>query len=170
MTNHRHTALIGLGSNASWHGRCAESVVRGAFETLHMLMKKAVLSPLYDSPAWPDPAAPAYVNAVAEVQTTLTPSELLAALQAMEAAFGRVRSDDPSARYAPRTLDLDILSYGSEVVESAALTLPHPRMAERDFVLMPLHDLMPDWQHPVLGQTAQELLAGLPSTSASRRC
>ncbi|MEM9810865.1 MAG: 2-amino-4-hydroxy-6-hydroxymethyldihydropteridine diphosphokinase [Pseudomonadota bacterium] len=95
---------------------------------------------------------------------------MLAALQAMEAAFGRVRSDDPSARYAPRTLDLDILSYGSEVVESAALTLPHPRMAERDFVLMPLHDLMPDWQHPVLGQTAQELLAGLPSTSASRRC
>ena len=169
MTNHRCIALIALGSSKFWQGQPPESTVQKAFATLQAITEEAVLSPLYDSPAWPDPTGPSYVNAVAQVRTTWAPQPLLAAMQAVEAAFGRVRSDDPKQRYASRTLDIDILSYNNLVLESETLTLPHPRMAERDFVLLPLSDLAPAWCHPVLGSTAQELLRSLPSTSATRR-
>lgn len=98
----------------------------------------ASLSALYASPPW-QADGPDYVNAVMGIETTLTPPHLLEALQAVEIAGGRVRS----YINAPRTLDLDILLYGSASISSRQLTVPHPRMWERAFVVLPLRDVAP---------------------------
>jgi 2-amino-4-hydroxy-6-hydroxymethyldihydropteridine diphosphokinase len=103
-----------------------------------------------------DATGPDYVNAVAEVRTTLSAPDLLAALQRIEAAHGRTRPF-PNA---PRTLDLDLLLHGDAVVVSPALTLPHPRMHQRAFVLVPLAELAPDAAIPGAGPVA-DLLAGV---------
>ena len=163
------TALIGLGCNKPWLGKSPESVVRSAAESLTALGKTVILSPLYDSPAWPDPAAPAYVNAAASFETTLSAEAVLHGLQAIEAAFGRVRSDKPEERYAPRTLDLDLLALGEVREETAILTLPHHALDVRDFVLLPLRDIAPEWRHPVRGKTASEMLSECPEITAKRR-
>jgi len=169
VTNTTRTALIGLGCNKPWLGRSPESVVRSAAQSLTALGKTVILSPLYDSPAWPDPTAPAYVNAAASLETTLSAKALLHGLQAIEAAFGRVRSDQPEERYAPRTLDLDLLALGEEQEETAFLTLPHHALGVRDFVLLPLADIAPDWRHPACGKTASEMLTACPEITAKRR-
>jgi len=121
-------------------------------------------SSFYETPAWPDPRQPAYVNAVAIVETMLQPVELLTLLHAVETDFGRLRS----APNAPRTLDLDLLDYGGRVAVDG-VTLPHPRMTERSFVLVPLAEIAPDWRHPVTGAGLDELMAGLPDREAPRR-
>ena len=118
-------------------------------------VRVARLSRLYDSPAWPDPAEPRFVNGVAEVETTLTPGELMARLHEVEARFGRVRG----RRNAPRTLDLDLIDYDGRISEAdAAPILPHPRAHERAFVLAPLLDLAPGWLPPVSGASGAALL------------
>jgi 2-amino-4-hydroxy-6-hydroxymethyldihydropteridine diphosphokinase len=103
--------------------------------------------------AWPDPAEPPYVNAVALVQTQLAPAGVLQALQAIEAEFGRVRG----RRNAPRALDLDLIAHGRQVLAGPELTLPHPRAADRKFVMGPLAEIAPGWRHPVSGATAAAL-------------
>ena len=115
------------------------------------------------SQAWPDPADPPFLNGVVRVRTAHDPHALMAALGRIEEAFGRTRG----ARNAPRTLDLDLIAYGREQGGSGGLILPHPRAAERLFVMGPLAEIVPGWVHPVLGETAEALAkAALVGTDA----
>ena len=117
-------------------------------------------SRFFRSPAWPDPADPPFVNAVAEVESSLTPQTLLALLHEVEAALGRRRTR-PNA---PRPIDLDLLDYNGIVrTGGTGPVLPHPRLAERAFVLLPLAEIAPDWRHPVSGRSLAALVAGLPA-------
>jgi 2-amino-4-hydroxy-6-hydroxymethyldihydropteridine diphosphokinase len=109
-------------------------------------------SRLWRSAAWPDASDPPYLNAVALVATALGPEPLLEVLHRLEARFGRRRT----STNAPRTLDLDLIAYGREV-RAGPVVLPHPRAAERRFVMGPLAELLPHWRHPVSGRTARSL-------------
>jgi 2-amino-4-hydroxy-6-hydroxymethyldihydropteridine diphosphokinase len=122
------------------------------------------VSSFYQTPAWPDPSQPPYVNAVARVATRLQPAELLALLHDVEDGFGRLRG----AANASRTLDLDLLDYDGRIMASGVV-LPHPRMAERGFVLVPLAEIAPGWLHPLTRQGAGELLAALPDREAAKK-
>ena len=105
------------------------------------------------SAAWPDPNEPEYRNGVAFVETTMPPEAVLEALSSIEQAFDRKRI----ARNAPRTLDLDLIAHGREVIDRPGLVVPHPRAHERRFVMGPIAELAPGWVHPVLGRTAADL-------------
>ncbi|HKY19083.1 MAG TPA: 2-amino-4-hydroxy-6-hydroxymethyldihydropteridine diphosphokinase [Rhizomicrobium sp.] len=122
------------------------------------------VSSFYESPAWPDPSQPVFINAVAAVQTPLQPVELLALLHAVETEFGRLRS----VPNAPRSLDIDLLDYDGQVMAQGPI-LPHPRIAERTFVLVPLAEVAPRWKHPVTGKAVTELLAALPGSQETVR-
>lgn len=129
-------AWIGLGANLG----DVRAALRAAVQAMAALPGTRVLrvSSLYRS-APVDAGGPDYLNAVAELETTLAPLDLLHALQAIEQAAGRERP----YRNAPRTLDLDLLLYGAKQLDGAELTVPHPRMGERAFVLLPLAELAP---------------------------
>ena len=131
-------AYVGLGANLGDPVR----QIGLAFNELDALpgTRLSARSPLYRSAPLGYEAQPDFVNAVAELRTSLRAGELLAALLEIEDRHGRERSFQD----APRTLDLDLLLYGDEVLESERLTLPHPRLHERAFVLRPLLDLVPD--------------------------
>jgi 2-amino-4-hydroxy-6-hydroxymethyldihydropteridine diphosphokinase len=119
----------------------------------------------YESAPVPPSDQPWYVNGVMEVKTSLDPEALLSLLHEVEVEFGRVRRE-PNA---PRTLDLDLIAYGELIREGGPPPLlPHPRMADRAFVLLPLAEIQPDWRHPILGRTAAELAASLPKGQAIR--
>ncbi len=107
------------------------------------------------SQAWPDPTDPPFLNGAVLVRTEHDPHALMAALGRIEDAFGRRRS----VRNAPRTLDLDLIAYGRSSGDLEGLILPHPRAAERRFVMGPLAEIAPDWRHPTGGRTARELAA-----------
>lgn len=119
------------------------------------------VSNLWRSPAWPPGSgAPDYRNAVLSVRTGREPKALMDLLLAIETALGRVRT----TRNAPRVIDLDLIDYAGRVSNDPHCTLPHPRMAERAFVLKPMAEIAePDWRHPVNGQTIAALIASLSS-------
>jgi len=154
--------LIALGANiASPAGSPAETL-RAALARLEEEGVNVVkVSSFYQTPAWPDPADPVFTNAVAMLATELPPAALLALLHRTETQFGRERS----AKNAPRSLDLDLLDYDGRI-EAGPPVLPHPRIAERDFVLRPLADISSGWRHPVSGLTVGELLFRLAETVA----
>jgi len=114
----------------------------------------------YRSPPWPPSDQPWYVNGVALARTTQAPAELLATLHAVEARFGRVRSQDTVN--AARPLDLDLIDYDGLVREGAPPILPHPRLDGRAFVLRPLAEIAPNWRHPRTGRSAKDLADALP--------
>lgn len=132
------TAYVGLGANLD----DPAAQVRRAFNELGELpgTRLTARSPLYRTPPLGPPVQPDYVNAVAALSTELAPLELLAALRAIEKKHGRVRDD---TRWGPRTLDLDLLLFGELVLDSPELTLPHPGLHVRAFVLYPLVDVAP---------------------------
>ena len=149
---------IGLGSNLD----NPKDQVQRACEALHGLLDSTLekLSPLYDSTPLGPSDQPDYCNAVAALDTGLAPLELLGQLQAIEHAHGRIRD----RQWGARTLDLDLLIYGNLNMVSALLTVPHPGLSSRDFVLYPLADIAPpDLPIPGLGRL-DELLAKCPKT------
>lgn len=116
------------------------------------------VSHIWQSPAWPDPdAQPAYQNAVVKVETLHPAGFLLKMLKSIEYSFGRRLS----ARNAPRPLDIDILDYNGDIISKPGLTLPHPRMLERAFVLLPLQEVAPEWHDPQKNRPIQDWIARL---------
>jgi len=113
----------------------------------------------------PQSDQPWFVNAVVSLATELSAKDLLTVLQTTERHFGRIRGE-PNG---PRILDLDILDYQGEVMNATSLVLPHPRLHERRFVLMPIAEIAPDWRHPIFGLTAAQLLARLSSEQQIER-
>lgn len=150
--------IIGLGANLPSRFGPPEATLTAALAEL----ERAELTVRARSRFWrtaPVPVSdqPWFVNAVAVIDTDLPPAEVLSRLHAIERAFGRVRG----ARNEARLIDLDLIAYGA-VVETGALTLPHPRLAARAFVLLPLQEVVPDWVHPVTGKALAEMIAALP--------
>ena len=155
-------AYIGIGSNLEH----PETQLRRAFRALVELpaSRCVACSPLYRSEAVGGPPdQPEYLNAVVAVDTTLQPEALLTALQAIEATQGRVRT----VRWGPRTLDLDLLLYDDLVLDGPRLTLPHPRLHQRAFVVYPLYDIAPDLKIPGQGLLS-ELLKKIPQSTLAR--
>ncbi len=153
---------IGLGSNLSRPRRQVSQALTelGGIGGCRLL----AASSLYLSRPMGPPDQPEYINAVAELDSTLSPLALLAELQAIERSHGRVREGE---RWGPRTLDLDLLLYGDLVMESEALVLPHPGIGEREFVLHPLAEIAPGLVVPGLGPV-RELLAGVDDRGIRR--
>lgn len=134
------TACIGLGANLG----DAEGTVRAALQALDSLPRTRLVaaSRLYRTPAWGVEDQPPFVNAAAVVETQLPAIELLHALLGAEQEFGRTRV--PGERWGPRTLDLDLLLYGQQVIDVPGLRVPHPYLHERAFALLPLAEIAPD--------------------------
>jgi 2-amino-4-hydroxy-6-hydroxymethyldihydropteridine diphosphokinase len=150
--------LIALGSNLPSRAGNSSETLRAALDELAQnSVSPTQISAFYATPAWPDPADPSYVNAVACVETNLSPDALMARLHAVEQKFGRARG----VRNAPRTLDLDLLDYNGRI-EGGPPVLPHPRIETRGFVLVPLAEVAPSWKHPVSGRNVSTLIDALP--------
>lgn len=159
--------LLGLGANlpSARHGPPRETLLAALAALEAEGVRVVARSRWYDSAAWPDPSQPRYWNAVVAVETALDPVALLACLHRVEEVFGRVRG----VRNAPRTVDLDLLDYDGQVRNGPeAPVLPHPRMAERAFVLLPLREIAPDWRHPVTGSIVDALISALPAGQDAR--
>jgi len=152
--------LIALGANIPSRAGPPPETLKAALAAL-AAANVAVLkiSSFHETAAWPDPSDPPFTNAAASLRSSLQPFALLELLHAIETDFGRVRS----RANAPRTLDLDLLAHGRTVLTDERLILPHPRLAERRFVLQPLAEIAPAWRHPVTGLTPVQMLAALPA-------
>lgn len=146
------TAFVGVGSNLGDRERMilqAKKILSG-----HPKVRFLRSAPLYETGPMGGPPQGPYLNTVWEVETELNAHEFMALLLNVESALGRKRL----GKNSPRTIDLDLLFFGDEVVEEVALTVPHPRLEERWFVLKPLWDLRSDWIHPVLKKSVCKLL------------
>jgi 2-amino-4-hydroxy-6-hydroxymethyldihydropteridine diphosphokinase len=153
---HDEAVILALGGNLAGDYPSLEALLEAALSGFPRAGLRVVRrSGWWRSAAWPDPSQPAYLNGVALVETSLSPRETLAAALALEAEFGRTRG----APNAPRTLDIDLIAYGRDVIDVQGLVVPHPRAHERRFVMAPLAEIAPGWIHPTLGTTAAELAA-----------
>lgn len=156
------TALLSLGSNLPFAGQAPEQLLLAAMERVDQLGSESKASSLYRSePVDCPPGSAPFINAamLLLLPPSLTPQALLTQLQRIEDEFGRQRG---SERNSPRTLDIDIISFENQVLDTESLILPHPRAAQRRFVLLPLAEIAPDRVLPGQSQTILQLLAELP--------
>ena len=138
--------------------------LQAAIAALPPAVRVLAQSPVYETPPWGLADQPAFLNMVLKGQTTLAPLELLQHLKLLETELGRL----PSVRWGPRRIDMDILFYDKLILATPELTIPHPHLHERAFVLVPLADLAPDLVHPVLGKSIGRLLAALDTIGVNR--
>ena len=155
------TVYLGLGSNI---GDCEEHLLRAVEQLQGPTLRIVRLSPLYETEPVDYTRQPWFVNQVAEAETELFPMQLLARVGRVERAMGRVRGIPKG----PRVIDIDILFFGRAVVRTAKLEIPHPRIAERRFVLAPLADLAPDLRDPLTRKTIREMLEAAPPHKVHR--
>ncbi|PTQ74770.1 2-amino-4-hydroxy-6-hydroxymethyldihydropteridine diphosphokinase [Celeribacter persicus] len=180
----KRRAWIAFGANLPSSAGAPLETLRAA---VHALQSKgsriSAISRIYETPCFPEGAGPDYINFAAEIETVLAPEELLALLHEVEHSFGRVRE----TRWAGRPIDLDLMAFEDEVFPDVAsvsswielplaqqsvrapdrLILPHPRIQDRAFMLIPFADLAPDWRHPILGKTVAKMLAARPEAEKS---
>jgi 2-amino-4-hydroxy-6-hydroxymethyldihydropteridine diphosphokinase len=151
---------LALGSNLG--NRFAN--LRDAIAALPPAVMMLEQSPVYVTQPWGVVDQPPFLNLVLKGKTRLSPLALLTYLKALEKKLGRL----PAVRYGPRKIDIDILFYADLILDTSGLTLPHPGLHERAFVLVPLADLAPDLVHPVFGKTVRQLLAGVDRSGVKR--
>ncbi|MBS1646776.1 MAG: 2-amino-4-hydroxy-6-hydroxymethyldihydropteridine diphosphokinase [Bacteroidetes bacterium] len=150
----QHTVFICLGANI---GDCvttfekAKKSIEGSIGTI----KK--ISSLYQTQAWGMERAPDFFNQVLELQTTLTAPKLMEVLLQIESQLGRKRTNEPEAAYQNRVLDIDLLFFDTEIIQSPLLEVPHPKLHLRRFVLIPLQEIAPDFIHPLLKKSIAQL-------------
>jgi 2-amino-4-hydroxy-6-hydroxymethyldihydropteridine diphosphokinase len=155
-------AYIALGANLGDRERSIVESLRLLAEGPKIRVTRT--SSLFDNPSvGGPPGAPCFLNAAAEIETTLPATDLLNRLLAVERQLGRTRH----TKWDPRVIDLDLLLYGNEVIDAPGLKVPHPLMQGRRFVLVPLAEIAPNVRHPVLNQKIAELLANLEQPARS---
>lgn len=175
---HRNLHLVGLGSNATEYAYSNAALLKqavGRIKAEGLVVER--ISRIFLTPAYPAGSGPGFANACLSLQSERTPFEVLTILHRIETAMGRVRTE----RWGQRVIDLDLLASGDRVLPDAAtvrhwmelrpedqrrmwpseLILPHPRLHQRAFVLVPLAEIAPDWVHPLTGERVDGMLAGL---------
>lgn len=143
------TVIIALGTNLGERVKNLSDARAG----LALYLRIDKISPIYETEPWGYADQPMFLNQVILGETTLTPQELLKTLKSIEQRMGR----EKTFKNGPRLIDLDLISYGNLILDTEQLKIPHPGLQERAFVLVPLLDIAPDWEHPVLKQQIRTL-------------
>lgn len=155
-----HIVYLALGTNLG--NRIAN--LRAALSALPPQMTVVAKSHVYETPPWGYTEQDAFLNQVVKAETYLEPEPLLKHIKRLEVALGRV----PSFQNGPRLIDIDILFYDDLILNTPSLVIPHPRLHERGFVLVPLNDIAPELEHPILKKTVRELLAAVNQEGITR--